>query len=303
MSQQQKILIIGGSGFLSGTLARACLEAGHRTWAITRGARPLPAGIIGLRADRHDAKAFEAAVAQTGEHWDLVVDCIGFDPADARQDLAVFRQRANHLVFISTDFVYDPPRRSFPQRLDAPCLMNETYGGKKRRCELELIDADPGPMRWTILRPCHIYGPGSLLGCLPDHGRDPKLIDRLRAGEALRLAGGGHFLQQPVFAPDLARLILAIGGHPEAHGWTYPAAGPDIVESRRYYQIIADILGVELRVEELKVSDYLRDQPQSAPHLCHRVYDLTALQNDGLPLPATPLVEGLAQHVRSLLEK
>ena len=32
-------------------------------------------------------------------------------------------------------------------------------------------------MQWTILRPCHIYGPGSQLGCLPLHGRDPKLID------------------------------------------------------------------------------------------------------------------------------
>src|SRR5690606_28747557 len=102
----------------------------------------------------------------------------------------------------------------------------------------------------TILRPCHIYGPGSQLGCLPEHGRDPRLIERLRAGQTLRLVGGGHFLQQPVRAPDLAAMALSAVGNSAAAGQVFNAAGPDVIESRDYYRIIADLLGVPLTIVE-----------------------------------------------------
>ncbi|MDP6453177.1 MAG: FtsX-like permease family protein, partial [SAR202 cluster bacterium] len=54
-------------------------------------------------------------------------------------------------------------------------------------------------------------GPGSLLGCLPEHGRDPELIEKLQAGDTLRLVGGGHFLQQPIYAEDLAEMVAIFG--------------------------------------------------------------------------------------------
>ena len=186
------ILIIGGSGFVSGTMARVALSHGHEVSTLTRGQRPVPDGVHSLTADRHDEASFEQAVDSAGKHWDLVIDCIGFEAPDARQDLAVFRERAHHLVFISTDFVFDPAHRRFPQPEETEHYSDVGYGGQKRRCELEFIDGDAGDMQWTILRSCHIYGPDSLLGCLPTHGRDPQLLERMKAGEPLKLVGGGH---------------------------------------------------------------------------------------------------------------
>ena len=297
------LIIIGGSGFVSGTLARVARTAGHRVWVLTRGQRPVPEGVTALTADRSDEAAFAAALASGGLRWDLVVDCIGYKPEDARQDVAVFRDRARHLVFISTDFVFDPGRRRFPQPEGGPHYLAEGYGGNKRRCELELSAADTGEMAWTVLRPCHIYGPGSRLGCLPQHGRDPELVDRIRAGEALRLAGGGYFLQQPVSARDLAKTILSVPGAAAA-GEIYQVAGPDIIESRTYYRIVGDVLGVdEVRVTEVPVDAYRAESPESAPFLCHRIYDLSKLREHGLSVPATPIAQGLREHVESLLEE
>ena len=176
------------------------------------------------------------------------------------------------------------------------------YGGGKRLCELEFIGGDAGDMQWTVLRPCHIYGPGSLLGCLPTHGRDPQLIDKMKAGDSLALVGGGHFLQQPILASDLADLVLSCHGQEVTFGETFCCAGPDIVESRTYYQIVADVIGVELRIEELPVSSFLADNPDAAPFLCHRIYDLTKLTAAGLAVPRTPLAEGLSVHVKSMLD-
>jgi len=301
MTTQRNILIIGGSGFVSGTLARLAGTRGHTVTAVTRGQRALPEGVTPIVADRKDNAAFATAIQQMNTTWDLVVDCIGYSLEDAQQDVEVFRERAKHLVFISTDFVYSPTSRRFPQGEDDAEYLTHSYGGKKRQAELVLAGADTGAMRWTVLRPCHIYGPGSLLGCLPEHGRDPQLIERLRQGETLQLVGGGHFLQQPILAADLARTILSCINNPAAQGQICNVSGPTVVESWQYYQIIADILGVPLAVEELSVADYLRANPERASFFCHRIYDLSRLAASGLHVPATSLADGLRGHVESTL--
>lgn len=128
------ILVIGGSGFLSGAIAWTALAQGHRVWTFTRGQRPVPAGAISLVADRADRAAFAQVVTNARTHWDLVVDCIGYVPADVAQDIAVLAPLAQHLVFVSTDFVYDPAHRHFPQSEDIDHYLTDGYGGQKRRC-------------------------------------------------------------------------------------------------------------------------------------------------------------------------
>jgi nucleoside-diphosphate-sugar epimerase len=299
MGKSLKLLVIGGSGFVSGTLARRAVAEGHEVWIVTRGQAPLPDGVHAIACDRKDQVGFAAAIHSTGMEWDLAVDCIGYQPEDAQQDIQVLGPRTRHIVFISTDFVYDPLRRRFPQPEETDYYYGEGYGANKRQCELEFINHS-SRLNWTILRPCHIYGPGSQLGCLPLHGRDPQLIQKLRDGQPLQLVGGGYFLQQPIFAPDLAATILSCAGNTQAYGQIYNTAGPDIVESRTYYQIVADALGVEIHIEEVAVDAYRREHPEMNPFLCHRIYDLLRLHAASLAVPATPLADGLRRQVESL---
>ena len=300
-----KLLVIGGSGHVSGALARTALAKGHEVWTVTRGIRPLPEGARGLVADRDDEAAFAQAVQGAGVEWDMATDCICYKPDSMRRAVAALRGLAKRLVLVSTDFVYDPAARKFPQPEEAERYSpggpgSLEYGRNKRLCELALAEG-AGDMDWAVVRPCHIYGPPSLLGCLPDHGRDKQLLERLRAGEALRLVGGGHFLQQPILATDLAEMMLSIADSPRASRRCFNAAGPDIVESREYYRIVAEALGVGLKIEEVPVQEYLASHPERAPFMCHRIYDLSAARECGLRLPATPLELGLRAHTRALL--
>lgn len=301
-------LIIGGSGHVSGAVAQRALAAGHAVWAVTRGQRPLPDGVTPLTVDRHDSDAMEAAVAGQQMVWDLVVDCICYDLPDIRQDVQFFRDRAVQFVLVSTDFVYDPLHRAFPQPEETDHLVTPedgfpAYGTKKRLCELELIEGDTGGLSWTIVRPCHIYGPTSELGCLPLHGRDPELIDKLRDGAPIQLVGAGRFLQQPILATDLADTVLSIAGNDNAGHRAFNTAGPDVIESWQYYQIIADVLGVDLSVAEVPVQSYLAEHPEHASFICHRIYDISPLRRAGLSVPSTPIQDGLRMHVEGLLER
>jgi len=300
-SGQGKLLIVGGSGFLSGTLASRAISQGYQVWAITRGQKSLPEGVTGLTTDRQDKQAFEDVINAGQTTWDMVIDCIAFKPEDIKQDLAVFEKLAGHLVFVSTDFVYDPQHRQFPQREDTDhYVADQGYGHLKRMAEAELMQYS-GDMPWSIVRPCHIYGPGSKLGCFPTHGRDADLISRMKAGEHLKLVGGGYFLQQPILARDLADFILNIQGNTKSYSQVLNIAGPDVIESRMYYQIIADILGVELRIEEITVAGYLAENPSAGSFLCHRFYDLSKAKALGIPLPGTSIAQGLREHVESML--
>lgn len=297
-----RILSIGGSGFLSGTLARTAIKQGHDVQVVTRGQRPLPRGVEGIVADRKDREGFAKTIASASGDWDLVVDCIGYDPEDAEQDVACFRDRARQIVFVSTDFVFDPAHRVFPQSEETEHYATEGYGGKKRACEVVLANADLGDTSWTAVRPCHIYGPGSKLGCLPHHGRDEEIIDRIRRGETLRLVGGGYFLQQPILARDLSELILSFAGNEKTFGEIFCAAGPDIIESRTYYDEIARVLKTDpAPIEEVDVQAHLAEKPGARPFMCHRIYRLDRLRDSGAKVPATPFSIGIREHVESMI--
>lgn len=295
------ILLIGGSGFVSGTLAHTALAAGHNVWAVTRGQRLMAEGISPILLDRKDRAAFAAAFDTLPQSWDLVVDSIGYDVEDAQQDIAVFRGRTEHLVFISTDSVFDPHWRRLLQNEESEHYLTHGYGGKKRQCELEFINSDTGDMKWTILRPCHIYGPGSLLGCVPNQSRNPQLLDVMRAGQPLSLLAAGYHLQQPIFAADLAQTILSCYGNPNSPGQIYMTVGPDLIEAREFYRIIAEIIGVEVTFEEASVTNFLATNPDRSFFVGHRYYDRSKLINHGLHVPATPIRKGLRIHVESLL--
>ena len=293
-----ELLIIGGSGFASGACVRRALGQGHDVTIVTRGTRPVPDGVTALTADRRDPGRLEKVLDDHGGRFDGVIDYVGFQVADGGQDRDLLAARAAHLVFISTDFVYRPDRRRLPQPEDAPTLDDDSYGGKKRQIETIIAAAS---FDWTILRPGHIYGPGARLGCLPLHGRDPELTIRIDNGEPLRLAAEGRYLQQPVYVDDLADVALGVMGSPEAVGAICNVAGPEIIESRRYYEMVAELMGCVANIESVSTDAVLAENPAARPFLCHRIYDLERLAQTGAPVPATPMIDGLARTLGGLV--
>ena len=96
-------------------------------------------------------------------------------------------------------------------------------------------------------------------------------------------------------------MVLSCAGKKDADGQVFHAAGPDTIESRHYYRIIADALGTDLAIEEVPVDDHLETHPNHAPFLCDRVYDLYDLESLDVHVPATTIETGLRQHVASLM--
>ena len=123
-----KLLILGGSGFVSGRLAQIATAQGHEVWCVTRGNRPIPEGVHALTCDAHDPAALCAALASAQLQWDAALDCICRDAASASVDLSVLPAFTNRLLVISTDSVYHPAYKRVPQDETGVYLHDGGYG-------------------------------------------------------------------------------------------------------------------------------------------------------------------------------
>ena len=303
---KKKALIIGGSGGLSGRLAVLAQEH-YEVWTLTRGKRPLPEGVTPIIADREDSAGFENAVLGQGIHFDVVFDCICMNEQHAEQDLQILSEVTDRLVVISTDSVYDPTQKRTPQNEQGIFIEEQgapsacTYAGNKRKMEhvfLHYFNESTGNLQVTLFRPGHIYGPGFLLGCFPEHSRQENLVEMIRNNEPLRLVGGGIYLTQPIFVDDLAHAMLNCVDKENTYNEIFCIGGPEAVENKRYYEIIGELLGMTVTVAEVPLTGYVKAHPGFAGHLCHRIYDLSKLKEAGVPLPSTSLNEGMKQTLK-----
>lgn len=269
------LLIFGGTGFVSGRVLQFALDSGHRVVAVSRGQRPLPphANLRHVVADRNEAD-LDGIAAE--EDLDAVLDVICQTPAHAEQSIRLAR-RCKRLLMVSSDYAYDPAFRKLAMTEEqARFSERDDYGGNKRRAELVLLEAaKAGHCRPTILRPPHIYGPGSNPGTIPQHGRRPNLLDDIDAGKTLSLLHGGLGLIQPIHADDLARIILAVTAEDRAVGEDYTAAGPDLMTHLDYYRTMAACIGREITHVAYCPGPDAEDVNHYVPG--HRYYDMGKL--------------------------
>jgi nucleoside-diphosphate-sugar epimerase len=236
------ILIIGGTGNFSGRITETAVQRGHEVTLYNRAQRPLPLGIDArvIQGARDDLRAHAAKIAACQP--DAVVDSICYLPHQAQVLVDLFAG-IRQIVLISSVDVYGEDIGCTPVTEEREPTPVSDYGKGKLACERVLFDALGDAV--TVFRPSHIMGRGFLTTSL--WSRSPYLVDRLRKGKAIPAIDGGRNLMTPVHARDIGEWIvrsLELG----AGGQVFNAVGKEIVCQKRYYECVAESLGVELRL-------------------------------------------------------
>lgn len=199
-----KILVLGGSVFLSKAVAAEAVARGHDVTCANRGSSgPVPDGAAFVRWDRGEAVPVE--LADTA--YDAVVD-VGRMPSWVRGAVAAWP--AAHWVFVSTVNVYaddstpDGRPGSLPLRDPQPDDVDlaqdpDAYGPMKVACEEIVRD---GAASWTVIRPGLIVGPGD------PTGRFTYWPARLADGGSALAGGRAEDRMQVIDARDLAAWIV-----------------------------------------------------------------------------------------------
>jgi 2'-hydroxyisoflavone reductase len=162
--KEQRILILGGTGFLGPKVVESALERGHTLTLFNRGRTnpELFPDLEKLRGDRDDDLD-----ALRGREWDAVVDTSGYVPRHVRGPAELLAGRVRQYVFISTCSVYPDlgvlpiDESSRVGELEDPTVERidgGTYGPLKVLCERAAEAALPG--RTTVIRAGLIVGDG-----------------------------------------------------------------------------------------------------------------------------------------------
>jgi nucleoside-diphosphate-sugar epimerase len=102
MGDMTQVLVLGGTGWLSGRIAERWRDAGAQVTCVARGTRPAPEGTVLVRGDR-DRGAYDALIDQ---HWDEVVD-VSSTARHVREAVEALGDRAGHWTYVSSMSVYD----------------------------------------------------------------------------------------------------------------------------------------------------------------------------------------------------
>ena len=115
------------------------------------------------------------------------------------------------------------------------------YGEEKTASERLLWDAQAtGRFAVTTFRLPFVLGPGNFAD------RESFAFSRLKAGHPILLPGNGIAVNQFVYAPDLARALVAALERPERSGGeAYNCTHPSAITNRGWVELCADIAGVE----------------------------------------------------------
>ena len=153
------VLILGGTGWLSGRIAAHALGAGATVTCLARGGRPAPPGATLVLADRDEEDAYDV-VSRTD--WDHVVD-VSSRAAHVSAAVRALGDRAARWTYVSSMSVYRDDEtvgtdESAPRHPAAPSGEDDDYARQKVAAE-DAVQEGIGD-RALVLRPGLIVGDG-----------------------------------------------------------------------------------------------------------------------------------------------
>ena len=279
-----RVLVVGGTEFISLHLVRALLRERHDVVVLNRGRQPgrVPAGVKTIVADRKDHAALGRALA--GERFDGLVD-ITYAPTtgdDVRALLVALDGRAGHAIFVSTGRVHDHAL-PIPYHEDTP---RGLFWGEYAKNKIEGEDAYlSSGLPASVVRPTHVFGP------LNTRNNETFFFDRLVRGRPVLVPGAGGWLRQFGHVEDLADAMAAMLGDRRAFGRAYNVTGEESITQVGFVELIAEVVKRPVSFVHVPKAPF----GQNLGYDCHAVYTTTRLRHELGIRPRHTLASGLAQ--------
>jgi nucleoside-diphosphate-sugar epimerase len=215
-----KVLFIGGTGNISTSVSRLCVEKGYSLTLLSRGMsdRTIP-GAETIQADIRDSEAVKAALGN--RKWDVVADWIAFHPAEVQRDIDLFRGKTGQYIFISSASAYQKPASNYVIRESTP-LSNPYWEYSRNKIageELLLKALREEGFPGTIVRPSHTYD--TIIPLAVGGGSEYTTVERIKNGLPVVSHGDGTSLWTVTHSEDFAKGFVGLLGNPRAIGQAF----------------------------------------------------------------------------------
>ncbi len=201
----KKILITGGTTFVSKYAARYFVEHDYEVFVLNRNSKPQIKGVNLIIGDRH-----YLGDKLKGIYFDVIVDITVYDSKDII-DLFDALDSFEQYIMISSSAVY-PEYGIQPFKEESEKNVNKfwgKYGTDKIAAEQSLLEKVPNAY---ILRPPYLYGP------MNNIYREAFVFDCAREDRKFYIPKDGNMKLQFLYIEDLCRLMeIIIRTRPSEH--------------------------------------------------------------------------------------
>ena len=255
-----KVLFIGGTGNISTSVSKLCVERGIELYLLNRGKRGV--NIPGTKLIQGDISKPNTVSAELSKHkWDAVVNWIAFTGKDIERDIDLFRKNTRQYIFISSASAYQKPP-TFPVITESTPLYNPywEYSRNKIACEEKLNRAyRDNNFPVTIVRPSHTYD--TMIPSSIDDATGFTIVDRMLKGKKIIVHGDGTTLWTITHAEDFAKGFVGLLGHQQAIGHAFHITSDEVLTWNQIYKTIAYAAGIEANIIHISSDFICRIEP------------------------------------------
>ena len=257
------LLLIGGTGTISHSVALRAVEQGFDVTLLNRGATSVRGEVEGaevLQADVRDILSVGEALGR--REFDVVADFVAFTPQHVRGDMDFFAGRTGQYVFISSASAYQKPVMRLPITESTP-LVNPfwQYSRDKIACEDLLMGAyRDAAFPVTIIRPSHTYDETSL----PLNG-DWTAMQRMLDGKPVVVHGDGTSLWVLTHSRDFAKGFVGLLGNPTTVGEAFTITSDEVNTWDTIARTLGSALGVVPTIAHVTSDALAAADPEMGP--------------------------------------
>lgn len=270
-----KLLIIGGSGLLSGAVVNEALKHGIEVTVVNRGQRQCnyKDGVHFIKADYRNEALMKSQLE--GLYFDAVIDFICFDKLQLEYSVNLLHSYAKQYIFISTSCVYNTTISGVKDENAEKVLNGWDYSINKWECEclLEKKAKELG-FNYTIIRPCITYDDSRIpYGIMPPYGYHWTLVARMLAEKPIIRWDGGTTRWNMMRVEDFAVGVVGILGNEKAYNEAFNVSGDKAYEWNDVLKVVAKEIGKEPIIVDMPSCDYQRSYPARAGEIVGRSLD------------------------------
>ncbi|MCL4452340.1 MAG: NAD-dependent epimerase/dehydratase family protein [Candidatus Thermoplasmatota archaeon] len=289
-----KVLVLGGTGFISRRLVDLLINDGADITMATSGKTPNPFGsdVDVVKVDRFDRMSLYKNL-NSPPFFDVIYDMLGFRSRDVNDLVELFKNRAGRLVYTSSASVYRGLSGTFTEgafdptkvKIETPG-MESSYEEGKRNCESILFGKAPFPV--AAARFPNVIGHDDSTLRFQDH------LSRIKKGETFlvpRKSGRRNY----VWVDDAGRFLFWLGK--QGKTGAYNAASSEYMEVSKVISKLGEFMGVPAKIERTE------DGKSNSAYYSENDYILSTKKAESEGFKFTKFEEWLKNEVSEYIEK
>ncbi len=227
----KKVLITGGTVFVSRYIAEYYVAKGYDVYVLNRNTKEQSQGVHLIQADRHNL----GEILRNFE-FDVVIDT-AYTSNDVEELLNALGSYKDYIL-ISSSAVY-PETSLQPFTESSPLAVNKfwgKYGTDKIQAEAALLNRNPNAY---IVRPPYLYGP------MNNVYREAFVFDCALAGRKFYLPKDGEMKLQFFYIRDLCKFIdILLKNKPSQH--IFNVGNMESISVRKWVELCYEVVGSEV---------------------------------------------------------